>query len=688
MGFVAHIDAGKTTTTERILYYTGRTHKMGEVHEGDTEMDWMDQERERGITITSAATTCYWRDHQINIIDTPGHVDFTAEVERSLRVLDGVVAIFSGVEMVEAQSEKVWRQADRYHIPRVAFVNKLDRVGADFVGTLNMMRERLGVIPLPTQIPFGLGDDFKGIIDLISMKLMIFDPDTKGAKYEYRPIPEDYREKARSFREELMEKLAEIDDEILNRYLKEEEISEEMIKKAIRKGCLEEGYVPVLGGSALKNMGIQPILDCVVDYLPSPKEVPPVKGTPLSETNGDKDKVETREADPDEPLACLAFKVTSDEYAQKLIFIRVYSGRLEKGSYLLNTTTGKKERISRIFLMHANKRTQVDSVSAGNIACIVGPKDLSTGDTLCDPDHPIVLERIEFPQPVISAAIEPASAAKESKLYEALYKLSQEDPTFDYSMDEETNQLIISGMGELHLEVLLQRLIRDFNVSANMGQPEVAYKESLTGEMDVEEKFVKQTGGRGQYGHVKIRFRPLQRGTGFKFVDEIRGGDIPKEYIKAVEKGVEEGTGSGPIGGYPVVDLEAVLYGGSHHPVDSSELAFKTAATKALRTGLKRAYEEGKIMLLEPIMEGEIICPGSHIGDVVDEINSRKGEIKEITSRDGTQIVTLDLPLSSSFGLATALRSRSQGRATHSLRFSHYAEVREEKEKVLQKKRF
>jgi len=675
IGIVAHIDAGKTTTTERILFYTGRIHEMGEVDEGSTEMDFLEQERERGITIKAAATTCYWRDHQINIIDTPGHVDFTAEVERSLRVLDGVITIFSGVEMVESQTEKVWRQADKYGVPRLAFVNKLDRIGSRFGPTLDMMQERLGAIPLPVQIPAGSGDEFQGMIDLIKMKLIKWDQETKGMKYNYLEIPPERLERARYFREHLLlERLAEVDDSIMIKYLSGEKVDEDGIKRAIRKACLKKGYVPTLGGSALNNIGIQPLLDAIVDYLPSPLDVPPVEGVWYEgqQTNKNRrDGKKIRFPSPEAPLAALAFKVTTDEYTGRLIYIRVYSGKLAKGSYVFNSSTGKQERIAHIFHMHANKRTEVESVSAGNIAAIVGPKELTTGDTICDPNDPIILEKIDFPEPVVSAAIEPKTQAEEERLSLALYKLAQEDPTFKFKLDQETNQTIISGMGELHLEILAERLRREFKVEANMGKPQVAYKETLAEAVDVEERFIKQTGGRGQYAHVRISFEPLESGKGFLFEDKIKGGIIPKEYIPAVQRGLEEALGSGPLGGFPITDLKAVLYDGSFHPVDSSELAFKTAAARALR----KAFQRAKAELLEPIMEAEIISPSDYVGEILNDLKARRGDIKDIQVHGSTQIISAIVPLAETFGYATRLRSLTQGRATYSLKFSHYAKV-------------
>jgi elongation factor G len=680
IGFIAHIDAGKTTTTERILYYTGRTHKLGNVDEGTTEMDWMEEERERGITITSAATTCFWRDHRINIIDTPGHVDFTAEVERSLRVLDGAIVIFSGVDMVESQSEKVWRQADKYGIPRLAFINKLDRVGAQFAQTMEMIRERLAALPLPLQIPYGSGPDFAGMIDLLRMKLIRWDEASQGERYEYLPIPKEMEEEARAFRETLIERLAESDEELLMEFLEGRELSRERLLPSIRRATLK-GYVPVLGGAALKNIGIQPLLDAIVDFLPSPLDIPPVRGVWWEGQDGDRRRGEkVRRADPDEPLAALAFKVMTDEYMGRLIFLRIYSGRLERGATLLNSTRGVKERIARIFHMHANHRTEIESASAGDIVAIVGPKELSTGDTLCDPHDPIILEKIEFPEPVLSAAIEPQTESEEKRLTEALHKLAQEDPTFKFRVDPETNQTIISGMGELHLEILIHRLTRDFKVAAHVGKPEVAYKETLLRPVEVEERFIKQTGGRGQYAHVIIKFEPLGRGEGFIFEDKVKGGVIPQEFIPSVREGIEEAMQSGPLAGYPVVDLKATLIGGSFHPVDSSDLAFKTAGARALH----KALSQGGAELLEPIMEVEIISPNEYLGEVVDDVKVRRGEIKAIESRNSTQIVRAEIPLAETFGYATRLRSLTQGRAVYSLKFARYEFVpSSRKEEVL-----
>ncbi|GBC76283.1 Elongation factor G [bacterium HR07] len=668
IGVIAHIDAGKTTTTERLLFYTGRIHDIGDVDEGDTEMDWMPQERERGITITSAATTCFWRDHQINIIDTPGHVDFTAEVERSLRVLDGAVTVFSAVDGVEPQSEQVWRQADKYGTPRIAYINKMDRIGANFQAAVESMIHKLAVTPLPLQIPYGEGDQFAGIIDLIKQKLIVWDPASKGARYEYKEIPPEYRDQAQHAREKLLETLAEADEEILTKFLEGHPLSEEEIKKAVRKACLsQDAFVPVLCGSSLNNIGIQPLLDAIVDYLPSPLDRGVIEGLSVNGTSAAGAKIQRRPT-PDEPLTALAFKVQTDEYTGRLVYVRVYSGKLTKGSYVFNSTTGKTERIARIFHMHANKRTEVDEVLAGNIAAVVGPKELITGDTICDPNAPIILEKIDFPEPVVMAAVEPKTDAEEDRLSEALYKLAQEDPTFRYKVDPDTNQMIIAGMGELHLEILFDRLKREFRVEANMGRPQVAYRETLGEIVEVEEKFVKQTGGRGQYAHVCIRFEPLPRGSGFEFVDETKGGVIPREFIPAVQKGLEESLSSGPLGGFPIVDIRAVLYYGSSHPVDSSEIAFKTAAARALT----QAFEKAKTLLLEPIMACEVVTPEEYVGEIITDIQARRAQITAMEVRHNTQIIHALIPLAETFGYATQLRSISQGRATYSLRFSHY----------------
>jgi elongation factor G len=670
IGIIAHIDAGKTTTTERILFYSGRIHDLGDVDEGDTEMDWMPQERERGITITSAATNVEWQGCQINIIDTPGHVDFTAEVERSLRVLDGAITIFSGVEMVESQTEKVWRQADRYGIPRLAYVNKLDRIGSRFGPTLDMMKERLGTIPLPVQAPVGSGDEFQGMIDLLQMKFIRWDQATQGVKYELLDIPAGHEEQARAYRMRLLETLSELDDGIMESYLHDEPITIEQLKEAIRKACITRGAVPVLGGSSLQNIGVQPLLDAVVDYLPSPLDRGEISGLVPDGASVNGQRL-ARRPSLEEPLAGLAFKVATDEYTGRLVYVRIYSGQLEKGSYVLNPATGKQERISRIFLMHANRRTELESTSAGSIAAVVGPKELSTGDTICDTKHPILLEKIDFPEPVVSAAIEPKSDAEEDRLNDALHKLVQEDPTVRVNVNPDTNQTIVAGMGELHLEILFDRLKREFKVDANVGRPQVAYKTTLAELADIEEKFVKQTGGRGQYAHVCIKFEPLEHGKGFEFVDETKGGVIPKEYIPAVRKGLQEALGSGPLGGFPIVDIRARLYYGSFHAVDSSEIAFKTAAAHALHA----AFHKVRTKLLEPIMEGEIVTPTDYVGELVGDIHGRRGEVKGFDVVGNTQVIKITIPLAETFGYTTILRSITQGRATYSLRFSRYAEV-------------
>jgi elongation factor G len=670
IGIIAHIDAGKTTTTERLLFYTGRIHDIGDIDEGDTEMDWMPQERERGITITSAATTCFWRGHQINIIDTPGHVDFTAEVERSLRVLDGAVTVFSAVDGVEPQSEQVWRQADKYSVPRVAYINKIDRIGANFQSAVQSMIDKLSVVPMTLQYPYLEGDTVIGIVDLLQMRIICWDPDSKGAKFELKEIPPTIQDKVKSAKENLLERLAETDDAFMVQFLDGHAFTVEELKKAIRKAAIEKEYVPVVCGSSLKNIGVQPLLDAIVDYLPSPLDRGTVEGNHL---NGSADGAKLqRKPTPHDPLSGLAFKVQTDEYTGRLVYVRVYSGKLESGSYILNATTGKKERIARLFHMHANKRTEVETVLAGNIAAIVGPKELITGDTICDPDNPILLEKIDFPEPVVTAAIEPKTSAEEDKMSEALYKLAQEDPTFRFKVDPETNQMIVSGMGELHLEIIHDRLVREFKVESNLGRPQVAYKETLAEPVDIEEKFIKQTGGRGQYAHVCIKFEPLSRGGGFEFVDEVRGGVVPKEYIPAVEKGLNESLASGPLGGFPIVDLRATLHYGSYHDVDSSEIAFKTAAARSLT----QAFHQAKANLLEPIMNCEITTPEDYVGEIINDLQSRRAQVTAMeVHHHHTQIVKAKIPLAGTFGYATRLRSLSQGRASYHLAFSHYEVV-------------
>ncbi|MFN3480780.1 MAG: elongation factor G [Thermodesulfovibrionales bacterium] len=666
IGIMAHIDAGKTTTTERILYYTGVTYKIGEVHEGTAVMDWMVQEQERGITITSAATTCFWKDHRINIIDTPGHVDFTIEVERSLRVLDGAVAVFDAVAGVEPQSETVWRQANKYGVPRIAFMNKMDRVGADFFMSVKTMIDRLGANPVPIQIPIGAEDKFRGPIDLVRGKAIYFDDETLGAKYVEDEIPQELLPKAREYREKMLEALADVDENIMEKFLGGEEITEEEIRRAIRKGTIEMRITPVLCGSAFKNKGVQMLLDAIVDYLPSPLDIPPVRGTNPS----DGSEIE-RKASPDEPFAALAFKIMTDPYVGQLTFIRVYSGVLSAGSYVYNSTKDTKERIGRLLRMHANKREEVKEVAAGDIAAAVGLKNTLTGDTLCDEKAPIILEAIEFPEPVISVAIEPKTKADQEKLSQSLAKLAQEDPSFRVSFDEETGQTIIAGMGELHLEIIVDRLLREFKVSANVGKPQVAYKETIKAAAKAEGKFVRQSGGRGQYGHVVIEIEPAETGKGFEFVNKIVGGTIPREYIPAVEKGIKEALDSGVLAGYPVVDVKATLFDGSYHEVDSSEMAFKIAGSMAFKEAAKKA----KPVLLEPIMSVEVVTPEEYMGDVMGDLNARRGKIQSMEKRGNSQVIRAEVPLSEMFGYATDLRSKTQGRATYTMQFSRYEEV-------------
>ncbi len=666
IGIIAHIDAGKTTTTERILYYTGRIHKIGEVHEGAAEMDWMEQEKERGITITSATTTCFWRNHRINIVDTPGHVDFTIEVERSLRVLDGAVTILCSVGGVQPQTETVWRQADKYHVPRIIFVNKMDRIGADFFQVVKDVEEKLGAKPVPLQIPVGAEENFKGVVDLVTMKAIIWEEETLGAKYHEEEIPEDLVDMAEEYREKLIEALADVDEEIMMKYLEGEEITPEEIKAAIRKGTLEIKFFPMLCGSAFKNKGVQPLLDAVVDYLPSPLDVPPIKG--INPNTGEE---EERHASYDEPFSALAFKILTDPYVGQLTFIRVYSGLMESGSYVYNATRGKKERLARILRMHANKREEIPVLGAGDIAAAVGLRETYTGDTLCDPDHPIILEAMEFPEPVISVAVEPKTKADQEKLSIALQKLAKEDPSFRVSTDHETGQTIISGMGELHLEIIVDRLKREFNVDVNVGRPQVAYRETIRKEVTQEGKFIKQTGGRGQYGHVWLKIEPLEPGKGFEFHETIKGGVVPKEYIPAVEAGVREAMETGVVAGYPMVDIKVTLFDGSYHEVDSSEMAFKIAGSMAFKEGAKKANP----VLLEPVMEVEVTTPEEFMGDVIGDLNKRRGRVQGMEARGNAQVIKAMVPLAEMFGYATDLRSMTQGRATYIMRFSHYEEV-------------
>ncbi len=666
IGIIAHIDAGKTTTTERILYYTGRIHKIGEVHEGAAEMDWMEQEKERGITITSATTTCFWRDHRINIVDTPGHVDFTIEVERSLRVLDGAVTILCSVGGVQPQTETVWRQADKYRVPRIIFVNKMDRIGADFFRVVGEVEEKLGAKPVPVQIPIGAEDEFIGVVDLIAMKAIIWEEETLGAKYHYEEIPEDLVPVAEEWREKMLEALADVDEEIMMKYLEGEEITEDEIKAALRKGTIELQFFPMLCGSAFKNKGVQPLLDAIVDYLPSPLDIPPIKG--INPKTGEE---EERPASYDAPFAALAFKILTDPYVGQLTFVRVYSGLMESGSYVYNATRDKKERLARILRMHANKREEIPVLGAGDIAAAVGLRETYTGDTLCDPEHPILLEAMEFPEPVISVAVEPKTKADQEKLSLALQKLAKEDPSFRVSMDHETGQTIISGMGELHLEIIVDRLKREFGVDVNVGKPQVAYRETIKKEVTSEGKFIKQTGGRGQYGHVWLKIEPLEPGKGFEFHETIKGGVVPKEYIPAVEAGVREAMETGVVAGYPMTDIKVTLFDGSYHEVDSSEMAFKIAGSIAFKEGAKKANP----VLLEPIMEVEVTTPEEFMGDVIGDLNKRRGRVQGMEARGNAQVIKALVPLAEMFGYATDLRSMTQGRATYIMRFSHYEEV-------------
>jgi elongation factor G len=663
---MAHIDAGKTTTTERILYYTGITYKIGEVDEGTATMDWMVQEQERGITITSAATTCFWHDHRINIIDTPGHVDFTIEVERSLRVLDGAVAVFCSVGGVEPQTETVWRQADKYRVPRMAFVNKMDRLGADFFRVVRMIQDRLGAHPLAVQLPIGAEEHFKGIIDLVQMKAVVWEEESLGARYRVEPIPAELKVQSEEYREKLLESVADSDESIMEKYLDGKQITESELRLAIRKACLKLKLVPVLCGAAFRNKGVQPLLDAVVDYLPSPADIPPVKGKhPTSQ------KEEERPASDEAPFSALAFKIMTDPFVGTLTFFRVYSGALFSGSSVYNSTKGKRERIGRLLKMHANKREEIKEVYAGDIAAAVGLRNAATGDTLCEENQPIILESIEFPDPVISIAIEPKSKADQEKLGLSLQKLATEDPSFKVRTDEETGQTIISGMGELHLEIIVDRLLREFNVSANVGKPQVAYKETIRKAIEQEGKFIRQTGGRGQYGHVYLRVEPQPPAKGFEFVGAIKGGTIPREYIPAVEKGVREAMESGALAGYPIVDVKVTLLDGSYHDVDSSEIAFKIAGSMAFKDAVSKAQP----VLLEPIMAVEVVVPEEFMGDVIGDISSRRGKVLGMDSRPAAQVIEARVPLAEMFGYATDLRSMTQGRATYTMQFSHYEPV-------------
>jgi elongation factor G len=666
IGIMAHIDAGKTTTTERILYYTGRTHKMGEVHEGAATMDWMVQEQERGITITSAATTCFWRDSRINIIDTPGHVDFTVEVERSLRVLDGAVALFDSVAGVQPQSETVWRQADKYGVPRIAFINKMDRTGADFYAAVQTMIDRLGARPVPVQIPIGSEDAYIGHIDLLTMRAIRY-VDPLGQKWEESDVPEDMREQAESYRHDLIEAVADHDEDIMIAFLEDEPVEADQLRAAIRKCTLDISITPVLLGSAFKNKGVQPLLEAVIDYLPSPIDVPPVTGV---EPGSDQEV--TRPAELDQPFAALAFKVMSDPFVGKLTYFRVYSGKLNSGSYVLNASTGRKERVGRLLEMHANHREDLQQVGAGAIASAVGLKQTTTGDTLCDPDHPVMLESIDFPDPVIDVAVEPKTKADQDKLAQALQRLAEEDPTFRVRTNEETGQTIIAGMGELHLEIIVDRLMREFRVDANVGRPQVAYRETIRNAVEgVHGRFVRQTGGRGQFGHVVIDMEPNEPGVGYTFENKIVGGAIPREYISSVDAGIQEAMEAGILAGFPVVDVGVRLVDGSYHDVDSSEMAFKVAGSMAFKEASKRA----KPVLLEPVMAVEVVTPEDYMGDVIGNINSRRGQIEGMEPRGNAQVIRARVPLAEMFGYATDVRTMSQGRATYTMQFLHYAEV-------------
>ena len=666
IGIMAHIDAGKTTTTERILYYSGRLHRMGEVHDGAATMDWMEQEKERGITITSAATSITWKNYEINIIDTPGHVDFTVEVERSLRVLDSAVALFCAVGGVEPQSETVWRQADKYNVPRLAFVNKMDRIGADFYNVLEMMKQRLGATPVPLQIPIGEGDLFTGLVDLVEMKAVLYNEGSLGALFEEAEIPKGLIETANKYRNDILEAVSEYDDALMEKYLEGEEIQKDELKAAIRKATLDNKFTPVLCGSAFKNKGVQRLLDAVIDYLPSPIDKGGVQGF-----HPDNHKELAREARDSEPFAALAFKVMVDPYVGRLTFIRVYSGEAKAGSAVYNATSDKKERIGRLLKMHANHREDIDAVSTGDIAAVVGLKDTRTGDTLCDINNRIMLESMHFPEPVIEVAVEPKTKADQEKLAQSLVKLADEDPTFHVKTDENTGQTIISGMGELHLEIIVDRLLREFKVGANVGRPQVAYKETITKKVEAEGKFIKQSGGRGQYGHVKIEIEPNEAGKGFEFIDGIVGGVIPREYINPVKQGIEGAMKNGVIAGYPMEDIKVRLFDGSYHDVDSNEMAFKVAGSMALKEGAKKAGPA----LMEPIFSIEIVVPEEYLGDVIGNLNSRRGKISGILPRKDAQVVSGMVPLSEMFGYATDLRSLTQGRAIYSMQFSHYEQV-------------
>ena len=663
---MAHIDAGKTTTTERILFYTGRTHRLGEVHEGTAIMDWMEQEQERGITITSAATTCSWRDVRINIIDTPGHVDFTAEVERSLRVLDGAVAVFDAVHGVQPQSEKVWRQADKYGVPRICFINKIDKMGADFEHAIDTIRKRLNAKPIAIQIPIGQEDKFKGVVDLLGMKAIIWKDETLGAEYVTDEIPAELKKKAEAFRAQLIETVAENDDEMLHKFLEGEEISADELRASLRKSTIALKLFPVVVGTAFKNKGIQPLLDAVVDYLPSPLDVPETHGT-----DPDSGKAITRKPSDDQPFSALAFKIMADPYVGQLTFIRVYSGQLKSGDSVLNSRTQRTERVGRLLKMHANKREDIQEILAGDICAAVGLKNVSTGDTICDEKHPITLESIEFAVPVISVAVEPKTKADQEKMGMALAKLAQEDPTFKVHTDPDSGQTIISGMGELHLEIIIDRMMREYKVEANIGKPQVAYRETIRKKSEAEGKYIRQTGGRGQYGHVKIRVEPQEAGKGYEFVNEIVGGVVPKEYIKPVDQGIQEALEGGVLAGYPMVDVKVELYDGSYHEVDSNEMAFKIAGSMAFKEAARKASP----VLLEPVMSVEVVTPEDFAGTIMGDLSSRRGRIEGMEHRAGSQVIKAIVPLAEMFGYATHMRSSTQGRAEYSMHFARYEEV-------------
>jgi elongation factor G len=665
IGIMAHIDAGKTTTTERILYYTGVNYKIGEVHEGTATMDWMVQEQERGITITSAATQCFWNGYRINIIDTPGHVDFTAEVERSLRVLDGAVAVFDAVAGVEPQSETVWRQANKYHVPRIAFVNKMDRIGADFDRCVAMMRSRLDASPVPIQLPWGREDGFRGIIDLIEMKGIDYKDESLGAEYELTEVPEDYKDVALKMREQMVEAVSETDDQLLEKYLSGEAISNDELRAALRRATVAGRLHPVICGSAFKNKGVQPLLDSVVAYLPSPLDLPPIQGI-----DPDKGTPVVREPKDDQPFAALIFKIMTDPFVGQLSYFRVYSGHVESGDSVINAAKGRNERIGRLLKMHANKREEISEVWAGDIGAAVGLKNVTTGDTICDPKNPVLLEAMTFPEPVIAVSIEPKTKADQEKLGNALGKLMQEDPTFRVHTDKETGQTLINGMGELHLEIIVDRLVREFNVGANVGKPMVAYRETITNEAKGEGRYVKQTGGRGQYGHCKIVARPTQEGD-FVFNNKVTGGSIPREYIKPIEQGIREAIETGPLAGYPLNGIEVDLMEGTYHEVDSNEMAFKIAGSMAIQDAVKKAHP----VILEPVMAVEAVTPEEYMGDIIGDLTSRRGRIQHMEARGSAQVITAKVPLSEMFGYATDLRSRSQGRATYTMQFDSYEQA-------------